>query len=80
MINQNNLLTVLYINKCSESLLHSKFEVISYMMEYLDKVTGDIPACNVQASCQVRQAEALIHWTDVCHTITRVHYDTSQEP
>lgn len=47
---------------------------------YLDEVAGDVPACDVQASRQVGQAEALIHWTDVCHTVTRVYHHTGQKP
>lgn len=47
--------------------------------EYLDEVAGDVPACDVQASRQVGQAEALIHWTDVCHAIPRVDHHTSQK-
>ena len=48
-------------------------------LDHLDEVAGDVPACDVQASCQVRQAEALVHWTDVCHTVTRVHHHTGQK-
>lgn len=49
------------------------------MSRYLDKVARDVPAGDVQASRQMRQTEALIHWTDVRYAITRVHHHTGQK-
>lgn len=46
---------------------------------YLDKVAGDVPASDVQTSRQVREAETLIHRTDVCHTVTRVYDYTGEK-
>lgn len=46
---------------------------------YLDKVAGDVPACDVQASRQVREAEALVHRADVRHAVARVHHDAGQK-
>lgn len=49
------------------------------LSRYLYKVAGDVSACNVQASCQMRQTETLIDRTDVCHAVTGVHHHTSQK-
>lgn len=49
------------------------------MSGYLDKVARDVPASDVQASRQMRQAEALVHWTDVRYAVTRVHHHTGQK-
>lgn len=49
------------------------------MSGYLNKVARDVPAGDVQASRQMRQTEALIHWTDVRYTVTRVYHHTGQK-
>lgn len=51
----------------------------SCLTGYLDEVAGDVSACNVQAPCQVGQAEALVYWTDVRYAIARVHHHTGQK-
>lgn len=53
--------------------------VIGGASVYLDEVARDVPAGDVQAPGQVRQAEALVHWADVCHAVARVHHHPSQQ-
>lgn len=55
------------------------FQRLFWLTGYLDEVAGYVPACDVQASRQVGQTEALIHRTDVCHTIARVYHHTGQK-
>lgn len=46
---------------------------------YLDEVACDVPPCDVEASGQVGQGEALVHRTDVCDAITGVNHHSSQQ-
>lgn len=46
---------------------------------YLDEVARDVSAGDVQSSCEVGEREALIHGTDVSHTITRVYNHPSEQ-
>ncbi len=46
---------------------------------YLDEVACYIPSCDVEASGQVRQGEALVHRTDVSDAVTGVDHHSSQQ-
>lgn len=48
-------------------------------MQYLDEVACNVPSCDVKASGQVRQGEALVHRTDVSDTVPRVDHHSSQQ-
>lgn len=46
---------------------------------YLDEVACYVPPCNVEASGQVGQGEALVHGTDVSDAVTRVDHHPGQK-
>lgn len=49
------------------------------VFRYLDEVASYVPSCDVQASGQVRQREALVHRTDVSDAVPRVDHHAGQE-
>lgn len=46
---------------------------------YLDQVARYVPPCDVEASGQVRQGEALVDRTDVSDAVAGVHHHAGQE-
>lgn len=47
---------------------------------HLDEVACNVPPCDVEASGQVGQGEALVHRTDVCDAVAGVDHHSGQQP
>ncbi len=54
-------------------------EGIASEQQELDEVSCDVSAGHVQPASEVGQAEPLVHWAYVGHTITTVYNNTCQQ-